>query len=127
MVKVGDFGIAKSLAHTMAKAKTQIGTPYYLSPEICQERPYDNKSDMWAVGVVLYEMMALKHPFLASSMQELVRKICTGVFPSLPRRWSSPLRRLVQDLLQKDPGKRPSVNEVLQRPFIQVLSFPFII
>lgn len=67
-VKMGDFGIAKNLAHTFAKAKTQIGTPYYLSPEICSERPYDAKSDMWATGIVLYELMCQKHPFVAQSM-----------------------------------------------------------
>ncbi len=84
MVKVGDFGIAKSLEFTMAKAKTQIGTPYYLSPELCQDKPYDNKSDMWAVGVVLYELMMLRHPFTEDSMMALVRRICTGSYPSVP-------------------------------------------
>lgn len=63
IVKLGDFGIAKVLAHTRDKAKTQIGTPYYLSPEICEDRPYDTKSDVWSLGCVLYEMLALHVPF----------------------------------------------------------------
>eukprot|EP00466_Bigelowiella_natans_P016412 jgi/Bigna1/37361/e_gw1.19.100.1 len=66
MVKLGDFGIAKTLKHTEALAKTQIGTPYYLSPEICKNKPYANKSDMWAVGVLMYELCCLRHPFLAN-------------------------------------------------------------
>jgi NIMA (never in mitosis gene a)-related kinase len=44
-------------------AKTVIGTPYYLSPEICEDKPYDKKSDVWSLGCVLYEMVTLKHAF----------------------------------------------------------------
>lgn len=118
-VKLGDFGIAKNLAHTFAKAKTQIGTPYYLSPEICSERPYDAKSDIWAVGVVLYEMMCLKHPFTAQSMPELLRKIVHGGYLPPPRTFSKDLRGLLDNLLKKDPRQRPSVNEILGYPFIR--------
>lgn len=46
---------------TCELARTQIGTPYYLSPEICQQKPYNNKSDVWSLGCVLYEMTTLKH------------------------------------------------------------------
>ena len=59
-MKMGDFGIAKVLACTIAVARTQIGTPYYLSPELCQEKPYTWPSDIWAMGCILYEMCALK-------------------------------------------------------------------
>ncbi|CAM9440914.1 unnamed protein product [Chrysoparadoxa australica] len=55
VVKLGDFGIAKVLDSTQGMAQTQIGTPYYLSPEICQDKPYGRKSDIWALGVLLYE------------------------------------------------------------------------
>lgn len=47
---------------TVELARTCIGTPYYLSPEICENRPYNNKSDIWSLGCVLYEMTTLKHP-----------------------------------------------------------------
>jgi len=67
--KIGDFGISKNLSHTLAQARTRIGTPYYLSPEICMNKPYDSKNDMWALGVVLYEMCTLKHPFDAQVRQ----------------------------------------------------------
>ena len=56
-IKLGDFGIACFLKTTMDQAKTQIGTPFYLSPEICMNQKYDQKSDMWALGVVLYEVI----------------------------------------------------------------------
>ena len=67
-VKMGDFGIAKVLASTMACARTQIGTPYYLSPEVCQEKPYTWPSDIWAMGCILYECCALRVPFEAASI-----------------------------------------------------------
>ena len=66
-IKIGDFGIARVLQHTYDCANTAIGTPYYLSPEICQEKPYNQKSDIWSLGCVLYKMMMLKYPFESTS------------------------------------------------------------
>jgi len=60
-IKIGDFGIARVLQHTYDCAQTAIGTPYYLSPEICQEKPYNQKSDIWSLGCILYEMCTLRH------------------------------------------------------------------
>ena len=74
LVKLGDFGIAKNLNCTWQKAKTMIGTPYYLSPEIVNNKPYSFKSDIWSLGVLLYEMMALKMPFDANSLPMLTLK-----------------------------------------------------
>merc|ERR1719181_2156922 len=67
-LKVGDFGIAKVLSCTIAHAKTHIGTPYYLSPEVCQEKPYAWASDVWAMGCILYELIVHKVPFDAPNM-----------------------------------------------------------
>jgi NIMA (never in mitosis gene a)-related kinase len=60
--QIGDFGIAKVLGDR-AFANTAIGTPYYLSPEICDEKPYNEKSDIWALGCIAYEMITFKHAF----------------------------------------------------------------
>lgn len=78
MIKLGDFGIARVLSETKSKAKTVVGTPYYLSPEIIQSKPYSFKSDIWSLGVLLYEMCALQPPFNAQSLHQLARKIIVG-------------------------------------------------
>ena len=62
-VKIGDFGISKQLENTVQLANTSLGTPFYLSPEICLGHAYDYKSDSWMLGCVLYEMCTLKRPF----------------------------------------------------------------
>ena len=117
-VKLGDFGIAKILKNTVDLAKTCIGTPYYLSPEICENKPYNNKSDIWALGCILYEMAALKHAFVAGNMKNLIVKIIRGSYPQLPSHYGSDLRNLVQKLLRRNPKERPSINIILKKTFI---------
>lgn len=118
-LRAGDFGIAKVLENTAAVARTTIGTPYYLSPEICHEQPYSWASDMWALGVVLHEMCALRVPFDAANIHELVEKITREDPPPIPTHYTDELRQLVFSLLQKDSSVRPSAAEVLQLPLIQ--------
>lgn len=69
LLKLGDFGVAKVLGGTNILASTAVGTPYYLSPEICQNRRYNHKSDIWSLGCVLYEITTLRHAFDANSLQ----------------------------------------------------------
>ena len=65
IIKIGDFGIARVLKHTVDVARSMVGTPYYLSPELCEEKPYNHKSDIWSLGCVLYELCTMRHPFEA--------------------------------------------------------------
>jgi NIMA (never in mitosis gene a)-related kinase len=95
LIKLGDFGIARVLHNTNELAKTAIGTPYYLSPEICENKPYNNKSDIWSLGCILYEMATLRHAFEAGDMKGLVLKILRGSYPPLPTWYSKDLRTLV--------------------------------
>merc|ERR1719159_1785865 len=118
-LQMGDFGIAKVLSSTLACAKTQIGTPYYLSPEVCQEKPYSWASDIWAMGCILYEMCALKVPFDAPSISGLVQKITRGTIPTIPATYSSFTRQLCTEMLNRNPNGRPSTEDILQRPRIQ--------
>uniref|UniRef100_A0A8C5H975 non-specific serine/threonine protein kinase n=1 Tax=Gouania willdenowi TaxID=441366 RepID=A0A8C5H975_GOUWI len=117
-VQLGDFGIARVLNSTVELARTCIGTPYYLSPEICENKPYNNKSDVWALGCVLYEMCTLKHAFEAGNMKNLVLKIIRGSYPPVSVHYSQELRFLLAQLLKRDPKERPSVSGVLDMPFL---------
>jgi NIMA (never in mitosis gene a)-related kinase len=117
-IKIGDFGIARVLQHTYDCAQTAIGTPYYLSPEICQEKPYNQKSDIWSLGCILYEMVTLRHAFDANSMKGLVLKILRGTYPAIPSNYSQDLKDLIADMLIKDPAKRPSMRKILEKEFL---------
>lgn len=79
-VRIGDLGVAKILCENDNFAKTLVGTPYYLSPELCEERPYNEKSDIWAFGCVVYELCTSKHPFDANNVAALMIKILKGRF-----------------------------------------------
>lgn len=118
-IKMGDFGIAKVLECTAACAQTQIGTPYYLSPEICKGKPYAWSADIWSMGCILHELCARQVPFDAPDLKRLIEKITKGSAPDLPSEYSQPLRSLVRELLDHDPSKRPQAGEILKRPVIQ--------
>ena len=94
-IKIGDFGIARVLQHTYDCAQTAIGTPYYLSPEICQEKPYNQKSDIWSLGCILYEITTLNHAFDANNMKDLVLKILRGTYPPIANQYSDDLKSLI--------------------------------
>ncbi|NXN31642.1 NEK5 kinase, partial [Nycticryphes semicollaris] len=124
VAKLGDFGIARQLNSTMEFAHTCVGTPYYLSPEICENRPYNNKTDIWSLGCVLYELCALKHPvstFEGNSLHQLVLKICRGRFRPVSPNYSYDLRTLISQLFKISPRDRPSINSILRKPFLQKL------
>ncbi|KPA74677.1 putative protein kinase [Leptomonas pyrrhocoris] len=113
VVKLGDFGISTVLQSTMAMASTMCGTPCYFSPELCQGRPYNNKSDMWALGVLLYELCAGQVPFESTTMRALMRDIVHRQPPRIPALYSDSLWELIVQLLQKDPRRRPDAGQVL--------------
>lgn len=114
-VKIGDLGVAKLLDTSTAFARTIVGTPYYLSPELCADQPYRDKSDVWAFGVLLYECCSFRHPFEANNQCALILKIIQSPFAPLPRRDELPpdLVHLIEWTLQKDPSARPTVRDIL--------------
>ncbi|KAH8070381.1 serine/threonine kinase [Aureococcus anophagefferens] len=96
-------------------AQTQVGTPYYLSPEIFEGQAYGFKSDVWSLGVLLYEVLALKVPFEARSMAALCRLVTGAKDPKpLPPAYSPQATALVKQLLARDPSRRPSADRVLR-------------
>ena len=74
-VQVGDLNVSKIAKNSFLY--TQTGTPYYASPEVWRDQPYDHKSDIWSLGCLVYEMAALKPPFLGKSMEDLNRSVQT--------------------------------------------------
>ncbi|EGB10534.1 hypothetical protein AURANDRAFT_23783, partial [Aureococcus anophagefferens] len=124
VVKLGDFGISRVLDATGDLAATAVGTPCYMAPELLDEKPYDYKADVWSVGCVLFELVALKRAFEARSMPALVRLVMYGAannspaYPKLGGSFSPELRRLQTELLAKRPRDRPDIVDVLARPVV---------
>lgn len=118
-VKLGDFGISKSMKNTFDMASTCIGTPHYLSPELCQEVPYSSKSDIWALGCLLYEICALRPPFSATNLLSLFYKITKGEYDPVPDVFSESMATLIHQMLCLDPEKRPSAACLLSSAYVQ--------
>jgi serine/threonine protein kinase len=118
-IKLGDFGIAKVLEHTVDLCQTQVGTPYYLSPEICNGTAYNSKTDIWSLGCILYQLCTLKYPFDATNLNALLMAIMRGKYQPVPTTYSKDLRALLGRMLTKAPAKRPSADQILGLKFIK--------
>ncbi|KAK2856107.1 hypothetical protein Q5P01_004842 [Channa striata] len=122
-VKLGDFGLARILNHETSFAKTFVGTPYYMSPEQMNRMSYNEKSDIWSLGCLLYELCALSPPFTAYNQKELAEKIRGGKFRRIPFRYSEELNTLLSKMLNLKDYLRPSVESILQSSLLaQVVS-----
>ncbi|KAL3852847.1 hypothetical protein ACJMK2_016460 [Sinanodonta woodiana] len=120
-VRLGDMGLTKILEKPNAKAVTFCGSPYYMSPEIFSCLPYDNKSDIWALGVIVYEMSTLERPFEAMLMHQLVFKIVHGSLPKMPDGYSTGLVSLITAMLSKNPMMRPTAAEIVDHAIFKNL------
>ena len=115
-VKLGDMNVSKVSKDCILH--TQTGTPYYASPEVWKDIPYDNKSDLWSLGCVLYEAVCLKPPFRAEDMERLFRKIIKGEYAPIPRTYSMDLQFVINGLLQVNPKLRLNCNQLLTLPSV---------
>lgn len=93
---------------------TQTGTPYYASPEVWKDKPYDSKSDIWSLGCVIYEMATLKPPFRAEDMDGLYQKVIKGSYQKIPEHFSKSLGSAIKSMLQVNPSNRPSAAQLLK-------------
>jgi len=109
--KLGDLNVSKVARRGLGY--TQTGTPYYASPEVWKDQPYDSKSDIWSLGCVLYEMITLKPPFRAENMEGLYNKVIKGQISRIPERFSSDIAEIVKMLIQVAPEARPNCGMFL--------------
>lgn len=119
-VKLGDFGLSK-LMHSHDFASTYVGTPFYMSPEICAAEKYTLRSDIWAVGCIMYELCQKEPPFNARTHIQLVQKIREGKFPPLPEFYSPELRNVISSCLRVNPDSRPDTASLINIPVIRLV------
>ncbi|KAM5129607.1 serine/threonine-protein kinase Nek9 isoform 2-T2 [Mantella aurantiaca] len=120
LIKLGDYGLAKQLGSEFSMAETCVGTLYYMSPELCQGVKYSFKSDIWAVGCVLYELLTLTRTFDATNPLNLCVKIVQGNWGvQLDNSvYSEDVIDIVRSCLEQEPQMRPSADEILERPLL---------
>ena len=120
VVRLGDFGIAKKLREDDDLATTVVGTPLYMSPELCQGKPYTYASDIWALGCVAYEMASGgAKAFDAPGWPQLLVKIVRGDYAPVPSHLSRPFAALVASMLSPDPAERPTAEQLLGTPIVR--------
>ncbi|KAK7171253.1 hypothetical protein R3I94_001253 [Phoxinus phoxinus] len=114
-IRLGEFGEIREWSTKAHTAETEALS--YVAPENLNGNPFDEKSEIWSLGCVIYEMCMQKCAFTGRSTVEIITKILTCSYEALPETFSEDLRQLVKDTLQIDPANRPSVSEILMRPF----------
>lgn len=114
--KLGDFGLARVMNQGSVYAQTNVGTPYYMSPEQINEQKYNEKSDIWSLGCLTYELAALRPPFKAQNQLALALKIKEGSYERIPGRYSDDLWHLIQSMLAQDQEQRFSVDDLVRVP-----------
>lgn len=117
-VKLGDMNVSR-IADANGLNYTQTGTPYYASPEVWKDKPYDFKNDIWSMGWILYEITCLKPPFRAPDMAQLYEKVMKGQYPRIPKTYSKDLEIVIKSMLQVKPKYRPTTNELLEHDIIK--------
>ncbi|GKZ19292.1 G2-specific serine/threonine protein kinase [Aspergillus brasiliensis] len=119
-VKLGDFGLSK-LMNSHDFASTYVGTPFYMSPEICAAEKYTLRSDIWAVGCIMYELCQREPPFNARTHIQLVQRIREGKFAPLPDFYSPELKNVIANCLRVNPDHRPDTAALINLPIIRLM------
>ena len=112
--KLGDLNVSKITSRGLGC--TQTGTPYYASPEVWKDNPYNLKSDIWSLGCVFYELIMLKTPFRGEGMKELYKKVMSGEYPKIAKDFSPKFQIVIDKILKVKPEERPNTSEILELP-----------
>ena len=115
--KIGDLNVSKVTQKGLGY--TQTGTPYYASPEVWEENPYDNKSDIWSLGCVTYEMLTLHPPFRGKDMDDLYKKVIKGLYKKVGDKYSNDMNEIIDYLLKVNPKERPNCDQILSHPVVK--------
>ena len=117
--KIGDMGLAKSLNSKNDLNQTYAGTPLNMSPELINEGPYDQKADVWSLGIMVYHILTGERPFFGRNIEELKNKLDSGKF-KIPSNMDFSLEciQFVTSCLKSDSGKRLDYNQLLEHPFL---------
>jgi serine/threonine protein kinase len=108
-IKITDFGFAKSFEkHELSL--TFCGSPLYMSPEILKHSPYTNKSDLWSLGVILYELIVKEHPYYVTDAHELMNIVNKGYNIDLSKIRCNNYREIIKLLLERDVNDREDAN-----------------
>lgn len=111
--------MARVLSEESQYAKTNVGTPYYMSPEQVQEQHYDEKSDIWSLGCLLYEIIEFRPPFHSKNLINLANLIRSGKFERISMNYSYELQSVIASMLELDPKKRPSTQDLIKIPKVE--------
>eukprot|EP01039_Chlorochromonas_danica_P000352 gene348-377_t len=117
-VKLCDFGFARAMSTNTIVLTSIKGTPLYMSPELVKEQPYDATSDLWSLGVILYELFVGQPPFYTNSIYSLINHIVKDPV-KYPNDMSKEFKSFLQGLLQKNPTKRLNWPHLLDHPFVR--------
>lgn len=114
-IKLGDFGLARVLSHSQSLAQTCVGSPLYMAPEVVSGSGYNEKSDIWSLGCLLYELCALLPPFTASTQAKLNERIRRGRYSPIPSMYSANIQSLVGAMLNLTARGRPSIEQLIAK------------
>ena len=116
-MKIGDLNVSKYLKNDYAR--TVAGTPYYIAPEVWEDFPYDYKCDVWSLGCIIYELCTLNPPFRGTNYKELSNNIKSGFYIPISKTYSNDLKKVINLMLQTNPKKRISANDLFNLPIVQ--------